>query len=365
MTDLLPTVARAVFQTEEVVTLEDLTAALTRKAKPRGYIGVEPTGLMHLGHTIWVQKLRTLSKLGVKMHVLLATWHAKINDKFGGNIDQIRRCAEYLRHCLSALGVNLREVRVVTAEDLMKKLEYWEDTLRVAKSLTLARVRRSMTIMGRSGEDVELDFSKLIYPCLQVSDIINQRFEICLGGMDQRRAHVLAREVADKLKLGWKPIGIHTPLVSGLSGTSRMEAGPHVSAEEVMIATKMSKSKPDDSILIHDLPKEIMKKLRNAYCPAREVNDNPVLSYVNHLLFSQEDYVFKIERAPKHGGSLSIRSCAELRRLYASGEIHPLDLKQATAKAIAKLLGPVRKYFDEKSEAKEILTEVSSYSVTR
>ncbi len=365
MTELLPTVAKAVFQTEEVVTLEDLKAALARKKKPRGYIGVEPTGLMHLGHTVWVQKLRTLSELGVKMHVLLATWHAKINDKFSGNIDQIRRCAEYLCHCLSALGVNLRKVRVVTAEDLMKKLEYWEDTLRVAKSLTLARVRRSMTIMGRSGEDAELDFSKLIYPCLQVSDIINQQFEVCLGGMDQRRAHILAREVAEKLKLDWKPVGIHTPLLSGLSGKSRMAVSSGTSPQDLAAVTKMSKSKPDDSILIHDPSKEIMKKLRNAYCPAREVTDNPVLGYVHHLLFSQNDYVFNIERAPKHGGTLEIQSANELDALFASGEIHPLDLKQATARAIAELLAPVRKYFNDNTEAMGLLKEVRGYSVTR
>ncbi len=365
MEELPPTVAKAVFQTEEVVTLDDLKVVLARKEKPRGYVGVEPTGLMHLGHAVWVQKLRTLSDLGVKMHVLLATWHAKINDKFGGNIDQIRRCAVYLRHCFSALGVNLRKVRVVTAENLMKKLEYWEDTLRVAKSLTLARVRRSMTIMGRSGEDAELDFSKLIYPCLQVSDIINQQFEVCLGGMDQRRAHVLAREVAEKLKLDWKPIGVHTPLLSGLSGSSRMEASSSTSAQDLAVATKMSKSKPDDSILIHDAPKEIMKKLRNAYCPAREVTDNPVLGYVRHLLFSQKDCVFTVERSEKHGGPLSIGTVDELNTLFASGEIHPLDLKQAAAKAIAELLTPVREYFIQNTEANELLREVDSYTTTR
>jgi tyrosyl-tRNA synthetase len=253
----------------------------------------------------------------------------------------------------------------MTAENLMKNLEYWEDTLRVAKSLTLARVRRSMSIMGRSGEDAELDFSKLIYPCLQVSDIINQQFEVCLGGMDQRRAHVLAREVAEKLNLGWKPVGIHTPLLSGLSGASRMEVQSSTSAQDFAVVTKMSKSKPGDSILIHDSPKEITKKLRNAYCPARDVNDNPVVGYVRHLLFSQKDYVFDIERSPKHGGSLSIRNADELDALFSSGEIHPLDLKLATAKAISELLEPVRTYFSENKEAMELLKEVSSFSVTR
>jgi tyrosyl-tRNA synthetase len=361
----LPDVAKAVRCAEEVLTLEDLGALLARKDKPRGYIGVEPSGLFHIGWCVWLQKLRTLAELGVRMEVLLATWHAKINDKLGGDIDRIRRCGDYLRHCFVALGVDLRKVRIVTAEELMQRLEYWEEVLRVAKSLTLARIRRATDIMGRSEEEAVLDFSKLIYPCLQVTDIISQKYEICLSGMDQRRAHVLAREVAEKLKLPWKPVGIHMPLLVGLTGASRMDAASDVSVQDLAVATKMSKSKPGDAVFIHDSPKEIAKKLGDAFCPAKVVANNPVLGYVRHLLFSQDGFVFRINRAEKHGGPLTVDSADKLDALYADGQVHPLDLKQAAAEAIAEFLRPVREYFEKTPGANQLRREIEGFKTTR
>jgi tyrosyl-tRNA synthetase len=365
MAELSPDAFKAVRHAEELLTVEDLTALLARKERPRGYIGVEPSGLFHIGWCVWVQKLRTLVDLGARMDILIATWHAKINDKLGGDLDRIRRCGDYLRHCFVALGVDFRRVRIITAEDLMQQLEYWETVLRVAKSLTLARVRRSTDIMGRTEEEAVLDFSKLIYPCLQVTDIISQKYEICLSGMDQRRAHVLAREVAEKLKLPWRPVGIHMPLLVGLTGTSRMDVAPGGSTRDLAVAAKMSKSKPADAVFIHDSPKEIAKKLGNAFCPAKLVTNNPVLGYVRHLLFAQEGFVFQVKRAEKHGGSLSVESADKLDALYADGAIHPLDLKQAAAEAIAEFLRPVREYFEKTPEANRLQQEIQAFKTTR
>lgn len=365
MNSLTPEVEQSAKNAEEVLTPEDFAQILTRKEKPRGYVGVEPSGLFHLGWIVWVNKLNELVDSGVRMEILLATWHAQINDKLGGNIERIRRCADYLRHCFTALNVDLRKVHIITAEDLMRRLDYWEKVLRVAKSLTLARIRRSMDIMGRTEEEAVIDFSKLIYPCLQVADIIDQKYEVCLSGMDQRRAHVLAREVADKLKLGWKPVGLHMPLLPGLSGTSRMDISPEFSAADLAIAAKMSKSKPGDAILIHDSPKEIAKKIRNAYCPAQTVENNPVLAYLRNILFIQDGFTFHIERAEKYGGALSITSADELDALYAQGSIHPLDLKQAAARVISDYLEPVRNYFRDTPEASNLFQEIATYQITR
>jgi tyrosyl-tRNA synthetase len=363
--NLPPDVNIAVQHTQEILTLEDLVTVLSRKEKPRGYIGVEPSGLFHIGWIGWVQKLNQLVDLGVRMEILLATWHAQINDKLGGNIERIRQCAEYLRHCFSALNIDLRKVHIITAEDLMRRLEYWEKVLRVAKSLTLARIRRSTDIMGRSEEEATLDFSKLIYPCLQVTDIIDQKYEICLSGMDQRRAHVLAREVADKMKLDWKPIGIHMPLLPGLTGSSRMDVATDFSPQDLAVASKMSKSKPGDAILIHDSPREIKKKLRNAYAPAGIVEGNPLLGYIRHILFTKDGFTLHIDRAEKFGGPLSVTSADELDALYAEEAVHPLDLKQAAAKALIEFLEPVRKYFEDNPDAAKCRQEIAEFQITR
>ncbi len=96
-------------------------------------------------------KFMDLMNAGVKM-TLEATWHAWINDKFGGDMGKIQLCASYIEHCLKALGVDLGRANVVKADDLVKDRSYWEGLVRVAKSLSLARVKRGVTIMGRKEE---------------------------------------------------------------------------------------------------------------------------------------------------------------------------------------------------------------------
>jgi len=164
--------------TSEIITESNLRKAL-KKQKVRGYIGVEPSGLFHVGWIIWVEKLKDLMDAGVDMIFLKATWHAWINDKLEGNIEKIKDCASYIEHCLSALGVKIEKLRFIDAEEIVNDSDYWALVLRVAKQLTLARVRRAMTIMGRTMREASMDFSKLIYPIMQISDIYYLDLDIC------------------------------------------------------------------------------------------------------------------------------------------------------------------------------------------
>jgi tyrosyl-tRNA synthetase len=346
----------------EIVTKEDLRHVFEGSENPRGYIGVEPSGLFHVGWMIWAQKLIDLINAGVHMVVLEATWHAAINDKLGGDLNNIRKCAKYLEHCLFALNVEPGKVEFLTAESLMDNLDYWELVIRSAKNMTLSRVKRAMTILGRKASEAQLDFSKCIYPSLQVSDIFALKLDICLGGMDQRRAHILAREIAPKLGFK-KPVAIHTPLLMGLSGARRMETVGK-SREEIEINFKMSKSEPETAIFIHDSPEEVDRKIKNAYCPPREVKYNPILDINQKILFQRLDKLL-VDRPAKYGGPIEFHSFEELAKAYAENKVHPLDLKNATSEALISILKRVREYFQENREAARLLEEVKQMSITR
>jgi len=345
----------------EVITEDDLRQIMGTAERPRCYIGVEPSGLFHVGWTIWAKKVADLIDVGVHMIVLEATWHAAINDKLGGNLENIRKCAKYLEHCLFALGIEPGKVEFIAAEDLMKDLSYWELVIKTAKNMTLARAKRAMTIMGRKTTEATLDFSKCIYPSLQVSDIFALDLSICLGGMDQRRAHILAREIGPKLGFK-KPAAIHTPLLMGLGAAGRMEV--EKSKENMDIELKMSKSQPETAIFIHDSPEEIQKKIANAYCPPRDVRNNPVMDLNRKIVFKEQRSLI-VERPAKYGGTIEFFNVNELSKAYANRKLHPSDLKVATAKALTQILQPVRKYFDTNSEAAELLAEMRRMTVTR
>ena len=324
--------------TEEIVTREELINVLN-KDKPRGYVGFEPSGTVHLGWMILTNKIKDFLECGFDFTVLLADWHAYINDKLGGNIENIKLCGKYMEDCFSAMGVDKNLINYVYASDYVGDPKYWELVLRVSKATSVKRVKRAMDIMGRSEDEAERDLSKLFYPAMQVSDIFYLKLDVAYGGMDQRHAHMLARDVAKKIER-IPPVAVHTPLLTGLQAGSRMDP----------TEVKMSKSKPDSMISIHDNEESVKRKMKKAYCPEKTITGNPILEICKYIIFPRlENDIFLIERPEKFGGNLEFKNYVELENEFMKG-LHPLDLKNATANYINKLLEPIGKYFEKNQE---------------
>ncbi|MEM1661500.1 MAG: tyrosine--tRNA ligase [Desulfurococcaceae archaeon] len=357
-------ISRIIKNTLEVVTIDELKNLLSSSSKVKGYIGFEPSGLVHIGWLIWMFKVKDLIDSGIEFYVLEATWHAYINDKLGGDLELIRKAARYTRGVMDAIGIDVSRIKFVDAEDLVSDKEYWSILVKVAKNTTLARVKRSLTIMGRAASEAETDFSKLVYPLMQVTDIFYLDLDVALGGMDQRRAHMLARDVAEKLGFK-KPVAIHTPILTGLQGSEKKLATADVEVDEVYVEVKMSKSKPETCIFIHDSPEEITSKIMKAYCPPRSSFLNPILEINKYLLFAQNGFVLHIDRPQQYGGSIDIYSYEELERRYLAGEIHPFDLKKATADSLIKLINPIRNRILSNQEMRGLLEDLSKASITR
>src|SRR5256714_5799359 len=101
--DRLQTVLRG---SEEVVTREELRTLLDRPGVPRAYVGLEPSGLMHIGTAFIIgSKVGDLVRAGFHTIIYLADWHAYINDKLGSNLEHLRVCAEYFKYGFRAVGV--------------------------------------------------------------------------------------------------------------------------------------------------------------------------------------------------------------------------------------------------------------------
>jgi len=141
-------------------------------------------------------------------------WHAMINNKMGGDLEKIRKVGEYLLEVWKAAGVDLSKVEIVWASDLAADPDYWKLVIRVAKNVTIKRILRVLPIMGRVAGGLE-EAAQIIYPAMQVSDIFYMGVEICQLGLDQRRANILARELAPKLGFK-KPVAVHHHMLMGL-----------------------------------------------------------------------------------------------------------------------------------------------------
>ena len=320
---------------KEIVTMKELENLMEKRDK-KAYIGFEPSGFVHLGWLMCGEKIKDLVKAKFDVKILLADWHAWINDKLNGNMEAIRTCGEYIKDTFKAMGV--KDVEYIYASDVIKDERYWQVVLKIAKETTLARVKRAMDIMGRTAQEAEKDVSKFFYPLMQVADIFYLDVDVALGGMDQRHAHMLARDVCQKIKAK-KPIALHTPIISSLQAKERMDA-------------KMSKSKPESAIFIHDEYEVIKKKIKKAYCPEGIAEGNPVMEIAKYLIFPKFNEM-EIER--KYGGKIDFASYDEMEKAYIKKELHPLDLKMAVAEYLEKMLQPIRNYFASNPKNLEML----------
>ncbi|MHB8586248.1 MAG: tyrosine--tRNA ligase [Thermoplasmatota archaeon] len=329
-------VSLAARNTAEIVTMDELRG-LVDHANPeyrRAYVGFEPSGTAHIGYKILANKIHDLQEAGFDVSILLADWHAYINDKMGGSLPAIQAVAKYMEDMFLALGVR-PDVRFVYTSSYVSDPAYWETVIRVGKSASLSRIKRAMSIMGRKEEDAEIDYIKTLYPAMQVADIFYNKWHLAYGGLDQRHAHMLARDVADKLGW-WKPVAVHTPLLPSLS-----ESGGRMDPIEM----KMSKSKPESGIFLHDAPQDVEAKLRSAFCPPKIVEGNPVLALFSEVIFPEVGSV-TITRPEKYGGTVRFESFAEFAKAYEAG-LHPQDVKRAATQHLNESLARVHQYFEK------------------
>ena len=335
-------IARVVRNTQEVVTREEVRSLFETHERVRSYIGFEPSGPFTVAHLITIRKVLDLAEAGVDVTVFLADWHAWINDKLGGDLGRIAAAGRTMQATFAAYGADSARVRFRWAHELTGSSDYWARVVRVAKATTLARTKRAMSIMGRSEAESNLDSSRLFYPAMQAADIFELPVDLAYGGMDQRRAHVLAREVAHHY--GWPvPVAIHTPLLSSLKGGGRMDP------TEGLTEAKMSKSDPGTALALPAERAEIDARIAGAFCPAKQLEGNPIVEAVRFIVLPWEG-TLAVERAAKHGGPVEFADEASFLRAWTEGALHPQDLKTAVAASLDRLVAPARRYFRDRPE---------------
>lgn len=342
---------------EEIIEEDELRALFAEKEHPIAYDGFEPSGRIHIAQGLLRSiNVNKLTSTGIKFKFWVADWFALMNNKLGGDLEKIQTVGEYFIEVWKACGMNLENVEFLWASEHMTQ-EYWLKVIRIGTLNSVTRITRCSQIMGRSEKD-SLSAAQIFYPCMQAADIFHLKADIAQLGLDQRKVNVLAREVAPKLGEK-KPIVVSHHMLMGLT-----EPKTDATGADAAIAKKMSKSNPDSAIFMTDSQKEIQKKFNKAFCPAGQVEDNPVLEYCKYIVFEKFD-TFKIERPEKFGGDAEYSSYKELEAAFVKGDVHPMDLKNATAKYIDQLVAPVREHFENDAKAKALKEKVESFAITR
>lgn len=363
--------------TEEILTEEDLIEALKNKEKLRHYIGFEISGKPHIGHgLVCMSKLKDFMDAGIDCSIFLADWHSWINDKLGGNMEVIQKIGvpffkEALIAAYKCLGGNPKDLKFVLGSEFYHNNDsYWETVIDVSKNTTLGRIERSTTIMGRK-EGEAIDFAKLIYPPMQVADIFSQRINFAHAGNDQRKAQVIARDVALKLKNPLKnkegkpikPIAVHGHLILGLQ-KPKIWPVPKENLQDLWSQMKMSKSIPSSAIYMTDNEEEIRKKIKGAFCPEKNIDFNPLIDWAQYLVFINSNSRLEIKRSEKFGGDKIYSSINELKKDFIEGQLHPADLKNAMADKLVEIMKPAIEHFSQ-PKIKKLKEEMDKILITR
>ena len=345
---------------EESVGIEHIVDCLADETSMAGdgvlrcYVGFEPSGKAHIGWKVLSLQLKRMLEADANVLIFLADWHAWVNDKFGGNMEDIQKTAVYMEETFRALldypeeGDGPGQLRFYWASQLMDSGDYWARVLRCSKGATLPMVRKTFTIMGRDEASSDHDLSKFYYPAMQAADIFELNIDVAIGGMDQRKAHMFMRDMASKWN--WKKATcLHTPILSSLKASGvRMDSFDH----------KMSKSDPNGALLLHDTLEKVQKKMKKAYLDPED-EQSPVYELAEHVVLPEFGHI-QVTPNPKFGEPSTWNDLASFKAAVMDGTLHPFDAKMGVAAGVAAGLSSIAEHFEATPEAYETMLDITS-----
>jgi tyrosyl-tRNA synthetase len=316
--------------TAEIIGEEELKKLLRGKKNPVAYIGTAPTGRPHVGYFIWILKIADLLKAGFHVKVLLADLHAAL-DNVSWNVLEHRYnyYQKAIPEMIKAIGVNVKDLEIVKGSEFQLKPEYMYDVLKMSSSVGVRDSKKAAAEVVKMGDNPKL--SGLIYPLMQAVDEQYLGVDLQIGGTDQRKIMVLARENLPKIGYD-RRVELMFPLIPSLIGG------------------KMSSSDEAGKINLTDNEDIVRKKINKADCVEGDSNNGLMafLKYVVMVIKGDSGAKFIVERDGKYGGRVEYGSYEEIEKDFVSKKLHPMDLKVALAKEISGLLSKIdRKGLDK------------------
>jgi tyrosyl-tRNA synthetase len=323
------------------------------------YWGTAPTGRIHLGYFLPMLKIAELLKANCGVTILIADLHAML-DNLKSTPLQVGARSDYytlmIREILSSLGVDLTRIRFIRGTDFQLCKEYTMDMYKINTLCTLKDAQHAGAEVVKQSDNPIM--TGLMYPTLQALDEEYLNVDAQLGGVDQRKIFMFAREYMPKI--GYKKrIHLMTRMIPGLRKGPKSES---TIDDDGSVINKMSASDESTKLDILDTPKQIRKKVNCAYCVEGDTIDNSVLDILRDIIFPLLHFCkrdFVINRKEEHGGKLLFTDFSTVESEYSQKKLHPADLKMGVADAINDFFEPIRGKFSTK-KMKELM--VKAYS---
>lgn len=295
------------------------------------YWGTATTGKPHIAYFVAMSKIADFLSAGCEVTILFADLHAYL-DNMKAPWELLMLRTEYYEHVIKAMlesiGVPLDKLKFVRGTEYQLSKEYTLDVYKLASLVTEHDARKAGAEVVKQVQHPLL--SGLLYPGLQALDEQYLGCDAQFGGVDQRKIFTYAEKYLPSLGYA-KRAHLMNPMVPGLQGT------------------KMSSSEADSKIDLLDSASDVKKKLKKAFCEPGNITDNGILSFCKFVIFPvilrQEKFL--IERKEEFGGNAEFEKFEDLQAGFATGDIHPGDLKASVERYLNRMLDPIRKKFEE------------------
>jgi tyrosyl-tRNA synthetase len=211
----------------DVLPAGELERKLARGRPLRVKLGIDPTSPdVHLGFAYVLDRLAGFQRAGHTVVLIVGDYTARIGDPSGRSKERPVLADEVLdanaqffaEQAFRILDRDRTEVRF--NGEWLGALSY-ADTVRLARTMTVARLLERDDFAKRFGEHVPISLSELLYPIMQAYDSVAIEADVEIGGTDQRFNLLAGRDVMPQY--GLEPqVVITYPLLVGTDGELKM-----------------------------------------------------------------------------------------------------------------------------------------------
>ncbi|HQK64093.1 MAG TPA: tyrosine--tRNA ligase, partial [Candidatus Staskawiczbacteria bacterium] len=184
---------------------EDLEKVLASGKKLRIYLGIDPTGRLHIGHAGPLIKLRQLQDLGHEIIVLIGDFTATIGDPTGKYKTRKpltrKEVLDNAKNYKKLVGkiLDLKKTKFLYNGTWTNKLKP-ADLLSIASHFTVARLLERDMFQERIKAGDDITVQEFMYPILQAYDSVAMDVDMEIGGNDQTFNMLAGRNLMKKMK---------------------------------------------------------------------------------------------------------------------------------------------------------------------